>query len=132
MSSTYSSACCSRTSWPSPRASPRATGSRARSRTRSGRSATPVCLGADAVGLAILRPLAAVAERLLFVPLPLRDDVADLVVGQANQHAVRAAQLLVDRRLDRRRREVGAGIGRVLHLVEHQFRINLPRNGGNI
>src|SRR5207249_10026675 len=68
--------------------------------------------------------LATVAEGFLLVPLTLRDDVADLIVGQTDQNAVRTAQLLVDRRLDRRRREVGAGIGWVLHLVEHQFRIN--------
>ena len=42
-------------------------------------------LRADAVHLAVLRLLPAVAERRLLVPLPLREDVADLVVGQADR-----------------------------------------------
>src|SRR5262245_25099795 len=57
---------------------------------------------ADAVDLDVLRLLQAVAERRLLVPLPLRDDVADLVVGQADQHPVLRLQLRVDRRLLRR------------------------------
>src|SRR5262249_60075957 len=88
-------------------------------------------LGTDAVGLAILRLFAAVAERLLLIPLSFRNDVANLVIRQADQHAVPAGQLLVNRRLDRSVGEVGAGVGRILHLVENEFRINLPRNSGD-
>ena len=55
--------------------------------------------------------LAAITERRLFVPLSLRDDVADLVVRQTDDHAVFAPQLFVDRRLDRRVGEAAPGSG---------------------
>src|SRR5438067_1280183 len=53
-------------------------------------------VGADAVLLAVLSLLSAVAEWLHLVPLALGNDVADLVVGQAEDHPVRALHLLVN------------------------------------
>src|SRR5260370_13159334 len=58
-------------------------------------------VGAQAVNLTVGGGLAAVGEGRLFVPLPLRDDVADLVVGPADHHPVWARQFLVDSPLPR-------------------------------
>ena len=55
----------------------------------------------QAVDLPVLGRFTAITKRRLFVPLPLRNDVADLVVGQASQHSVRHGELPVDARLDR-------------------------------
>src|SRR2546428_232756 len=73
--------------------------------------------GTETIHLTILALLAAVAERRLLVPLTLGNDVADFIVGQADQHAVLAFHLAIDARLDRGIGEVGAGIGGILHLA---------------
>ena len=52
-------------------------------------------------------------------------------VAEADQHAILALEVAVDGWLNRGIGEVGAGVGRILHFAEHQFRINLAGNDGD-
>src|SRR6516162_2750932 len=76
-------------------------------------------VGAEAVYFAIRCRIAAIGKWRLFIPNSLGNDVADLVVGQADEHVVRAGELFVDGRLNRGIGEIGA-LGRgVRYLVEN-------------
>src|SRR5207249_9570420 len=83
----------------------------------------------DAVDFAVLSALATVAERRLLVPLPFGNDVANVVVGQADHHAFRTGQLLVDGGLDTCVRKIRAWVRRVLHFVQYQLGIDFAGNG---
>src|SRR5262245_29880806 len=84
------------------------------------------------VDFAVGRLHVAVSERRFLIPLPFRDDVADLVVGQADDHAMRTVQLPIDGRLDGGIGEVGPFRSGVGNLVEHQFRIDFARNASDV
>ena len=62
----------------------------------------------------------------LFIPLGLRDDVTDLVVGKADQHFELRVQHGLDGRFDGRIRKIGARVA--LHAAHAQLRIHLARH----
>ena len=80
-------------------------------------------LGADAVLLAVLVLLEPVAVGGLGVPLPLRDEVAEFVVPEPDEHPVLGLHLGVDGRLG------GTGQGRRLTDVQHRAADRDPSGG---
>src|SRR5262249_45453041 len=85
-------------------------------------------IGAKAIDLTVRSRLPAIRKRRLFVPLALRNDITELVVAEADHHAIRSGKLVVDRWLDGRVGKISARVGRVLHLIENQLRVNFAGN----
>src|SRR5262245_27062393 len=88
--------------------------------------------GAATVDLAILAAIFAIGVRRRLVPLALRNDVAQLVVSQADQQPLRARHERGDRRLKRRIGKIGAWLDRLLKLAIDQLRIKLTWDAGNV